>query len=156
MAFEVFISYSHQDKKLRGKLEIHLGNLKRQQIITSWCDGDIHPGAEWQSEIIQHLNRAQIILLLVSADFMASDFCYSIEMTRAIARHDANQARVIPIILRPTDWKDAPFAKLKMLPTDGKAVTGWPTPDDAFADVIQGIREAIGNLNEKSKTANPS
>jgi len=101
------------------------------------------------------LNRDQIILLLISADFMDSDFCYSIEMTQAIARHDANQARVLPIILRPTDWKGAPFAKLKVLPTDGKAVTRWPTHDDAFEDVVRGIREAIDDLTKKGIPPNP-
>src|SRR6266566_5217169 len=126
MAFEVFISYSHQDQALRGELEKHLSNLKRQNVITSWYDGNIIPGTEWEPEIMKRLKRAQIILLLVSADFMASDFCYGTEMKEAIARHDTDQARVIPILLRPTDLKDAPFAKLKMLPTDAKAVTRWP------------------------------
>src|SRR5437899_3341534 len=149
MAYEVFISYSHQDQALRQKLDNHLSNLKRQKNITSWYDGEITAGTNWRSQIMQHLNSAQIILLLISDDFMASDFCYSIEMTRAIARHDANQARVIPIILRPTDWKGAPFAKLQVLPTGGKAVTRWPTHDDAFEDVVKGIRQAIENLEKK-------
>ena len=156
MPFSVFISYSHQDKALLKELEKHLSNLKRQHVIASWYDGNISPGTEWESQIITHLNTDQIILLLISADFMDSDFCYSVEMTRAIARHDADQARVIPIILRPTDWKGAPFSKLKALPTDGKAVTRWPTPDDAFVDIVKGIREAIGDLTQKGGTPNPS
>ena len=155
MAYEVFISYSHRDKELRNELEKHLSNLKRQQIIASWYDGDISPGTEWEPQIMEHLRRAQIILLLVSADFIASDFCYSIEMKEAIARHDANQARVIPILLRPTDLKDSPFTKLKMLPTDAKAVTRWPTLDDAFTDVVQGIRAAIDDLTNKGQKINP-
>jgi TIR domain-containing protein len=154
MAYEVFISYSHQDKTLREELDTHLANLKRQNIITSWYDGDIKPGEELQPQIIEHLNKAQIILLLVSANFIASDFCYSTEMKQAIARHDANQARVIPILLRPTDWKGAPFAKLKMLPTDAKAITKWPTHDEGFVDAIQGIRDAIDDLSIKGITAN--
>ena len=128
MPFEVFISYSHRDREFRDELDKHLANLRRQQVISSWYDGDIAPGSEWQPQIMENLTTAQIILLLISADFMASDFCYSTEMTQAIARHDADQARVIPIILRPVDWKGTPFAKLKVLPTDGKAVTRWPTP----------------------------
>jgi hypothetical protein len=96
MAIEVFISYSHQDQLLRTELDKHLSNLKRQNIITSWYDGNIIPGTEWEPKIMQRLKRAQIILLLVSADFMASDFCYSTEMKEAIARHDANQARRKP------------------------------------------------------------
>src|ERR1700737_1518724 len=146
MPYSVFISYSHRDRELRGELEKHLSNLRRQKVIASWYDGNISPGPEWESQIREKLNKDQIILLFISADFMDSDFCYSIEMTRAIARHDANQARVLPIILRPCDWKGTPFAELQILPTGGKAVTRWPTHDDAFEDVIQGIRLAIANL----------
>ncbi|HEY6287542.1 MAG TPA: toll/interleukin-1 receptor domain-containing protein [Ktedonobacteraceae bacterium] len=155
MAFEVFISYSHQDQLLRTELDKHLSNLKRQNIITSWYDGDIIPGTEWEPEIMQRLKLAQIILLLLSADFMASDFCYSIEMKEAIARHDANQARVIPILLRPTDLKDSILTKLKMLPTDAKPVTRWLTLDDAFEDIVQGIRVAIDDLTSKGQSSNP-
>ena len=155
MAYEVFISYSHQDQALCKELEKHLSNLEQQQIIAPWYDGNITPGEEWMPQIMEHLNTDQIILLLISADFIASDFCYSIEMTQAIARHDANQARVIPIILRPTDWQGAPFAKLKVLPTDGKAVTSWSTHDDAFLDIVQGIRQAIEDLERKGTLPNP-
>src|SRR2546421_6385123 len=150
MAYEVFISYSHQDQALRQKLDNHLANLKRQNIITSWYDGDITSGTEWQLQIIEHLNNAQIILLLISDDFMASDFCYSIEMYTAIVRHDANQVRVIPIILRPVDWKGAPFEKIQALPNGGKPVTNWPNQDDAFVDIVLGIRKAIDDLIIKS------
>jgi hypothetical protein len=155
MPFSVFISYSHQDRTFREELEKHLSNLRRQNVITSWYDGNISPGSDWKSQIIEHLNIDHIMLLLISADFMASDFCYSLEMTQAIARHDANQARVLPIILRPTDWKGAPFAKLKVLPTDGKAVTRWPTHDDAYVDIVQGIRQAIDDLIKKGTLPNP-
>jgi TIR domain len=155
MAFEVFISYAHEDRVFRTELDKHLGNLKKQQIISSWYDGDIVPGTEWQPQIMEHLNRAQIILLLISVDFINSDFCYSTEMIQAIARHDAGKACVIPILLRPTDWKGAPFDKLEMLPTDAKAVTKWPTHDDAFLVVVEGIRKAIDDLTRKGKTSNP-
>ena len=150
MAYEVFISYSHQDHALRQKLDNHLANLKRQNIITSWYDGDITAGTNWRSQIMHHLNNAQIILLLISDDFMASDFCYSIEMTQAIARHDANQARVIPIILRPVEWQGASFEKIQALPTGGKPVTDWPKQDNAFLDIVRGIRRAIDDLAIKS------
>ena len=155
MPYSVFISYSHRDRGLREELEKHLSNLRRQKMIASWYDGNISPGTEWEAQIREHLNKDQIILLLISADFMDSDFCYSIEMTQAIARHNANEARVLPIILRPTDWKGAPFDKLKVLPTDGKAVTRWPTHDDAFEDVVRGIREAIDDLTKKGIPPNP-
>src|SRR6266700_2397108 len=155
MAIEVFISYAHEDHALLKELEKHLANLKRQDIISSWYDGDITPGAEWESEIKERLLYAQIILLLISADFIHSDFCYSIEMKQAIDRHNAGEARVIPILLRPTDWQGAPFDKLKMLPTDAKAVTSWPTHDDAFLDVVQGIRKAIDDLTNMRIIVNP-
>src|SRR5258707_782672 len=132
MSFEVFISYSHKDKKQRDKLATHLSNLKNQKVITDWFDGDIVPGSEWQQQILDHLNSAQIILLLISADFMASPFCYSIELQRALERHDAHEACVIPIILRPTDWVDSPFAKLLVLPDDGKPVSKWSSSDEAY------------------------
>src|SRR6266702_3845403 len=156
MAIEVFISYAHEDHALLKELEKHLANLKRQDIISSWYDGDITPGAEWESEIKERLLYAQIILLLISADFIYSDFCSRIEMKQAIDRHNAGEACVIPVLLRPTDWQGAPFDKLKMLPTDAKAVTKWPTHDDAFLDVVQGIRKAIDDLANKKKTTHPS
>ncbi len=155
MVFEVFISYAHEDQALLKELEKHLATLRRQNIIASWYDGDITPGEEWKPQIMEHLNSAQIILLLVSADFINSDFCYGIEMEQALARQDADQARVIPIILRPVDWKGTPFAKLQALPSGGKPVTRWPTHDDAFLDIVQGIRKAIDDLTNKRKTANP-
>jgi hypothetical protein len=114
-----------------------------------------HRDRELRGELEKHLKKDQIILLLISADFMDSDFCYSIEMARAIASHDADQARVLPIILRPTDWKGAPFAKLKVLPADGKPVTSRASHDEAFVDVVRGIREAIEDLTKKGIAANP-
>jgi len=148
-AMEVFISYSHKDKLLRDQLAIQLSNLRRQGVIRDWFDGDIIPGTEWRKQIQQHLESAQIILLLISADFMASEFCYSIEMTRAIQRHEIGDARVLPILLRPTDYEGAPFAKLLMLPSDAKPVTRWSNQDDAFEDIVKGIRRAINELKEE-------
>jgi len=144
--FEVFISYSHQNRKYRDELAKHLSNLRNQKMITDWFDGDIVPGTEWRTQIMQHLNSARIILLLVSADFMASEFCYSIELTRAIERHNANEARVIPIILRATDWEGAPFAHLLVLPDEGKPVSRWSSSDDAYDSIVRGIRKAIKDL----------
>ena len=116
MALDIFISYSHKDEALREELYAHLSILRHQGIINDWFDGDIAPGIEWESQILTRLNNAQIILLLISADFLASKFCYGIELRQAIERHKANQARVLPIILRPVDWEGAPFAILQVLP----------------------------------------
>src|SRR6266568_709473 len=140
MSIDVFISYSHADGELRNELAKHLSILRNHGTINDWFDGDIIEGSEWEQQLTDHLNTAQIILLLVSVDFLASNFCYNIEMKRALARHDVGEARVIPIILRPADWKSTPFAKLKALPTDGKAVTLWRTYDEDFVDIVKGIK----------------
>lgn len=144
--FEIFFSYSHKDQRLRDQLETQLSLLKREGLITSWYDHKITAGHEWAGKIDEHLNSAQIILLLISANFIASDYCYDIEMQCALERHEAREARVIPIILRPVDWKKAPFGKLKALPTDGKPVTKWTDNDSAFYDIAQGIRKVVEEL----------
>jgi len=139
-AIEIFFSYSHKDEKLRDQLETHLSNLKRQNIIIGWHDRKIAASTEWKGEIDTHLESARIILLLVSADFLASDYCYDVEMKRALERHAAGQAHVIPIILRPCDWLRAPFGGLQALPTDAKPVTDWTNRDRALHDIAAGIR----------------
>jgi tetratricopeptide (TPR) repeat protein len=152
---EVFFSYSHADEKLRKELEKHLGLLKQQRDITTWYDRDIGVGAEWEQEISEHLNTARIILLLISPDFMSSDYCYSKEMKRAVERHESGEACVIPIILRPCDWQKAPFGKLQALPKDAKPVTSWSSQDAAFLDVVKGIREAIERLRLSPVSTQP-
>ncbi len=117
---EVFFSYSHKDERLKDELVKHLSFLKRQEVITDWLDRKITAGNEWTGEIDQHLSSVQVILLLVSASFLASDYWYDVELKCATERHEAGEARVIPIILRPFDWHGAPFGKLQALPTDGK------------------------------------
>lgn len=146
---EVFISYSHADEALCLDLIKHLSNLKRQGVISAWYDRQIEAGAEWSGEIEDHLNSADLILLLVSSDFIASDYCYGIEVRRALERHEAREARVIPIILRPCDWKDAPFSKLQALPTNAKPITKWDDRDEALLSVTQGIRK-VAELKKKA------
>src|SRR5438874_11812765 len=117
---EVFYSYAHEDEKLRDELKKHLANLKRQSVITDWYDRDISAGTEWNEEIARHLESAKVILLLISPDFMNSDYINDVEVKRAMERHESEEARVIPIILRPVDWQGTPFSKLQGLPTDAK------------------------------------
>ena len=143
IAIEVFFCYSHKDERLRDLLETHLSNLKRQNIIIGWHDRNIAAGTEWKGHIDEHLESARIILLLVSADFLASDYSYDVEMKRALERHEAGEARVIPIILRPCDWHTAPFGKLQALPTDAKPVTEWSSRDRALYDITKGISKVI-------------
>jgi len=154
---EVFFSYSHEDEKLRDELEKHLSILKRLGLISAWHDRKIGAGNEWKGQIDDQLNSAHIILLLISPDFLSSDYCYDIEMQRAIERHGLGEARVIPVILRPVDWKGAPFSKLRALPTDAEPVTSkkWGSLDDAFYDIAKGIRKEIEILKSVSITPKP-
>lgn len=145
-AVEVFYSYSHKDESLRDELLNHLSALKRQGVIANWHDRKIGAGREWKGEIDEHLDNAQVILLLISSDFLASDYCYDVEMKRAMERHEKGEARVIPVILRPVDWSGTLFAKLQALPRDAKPVTTWSNQDEAFADVARGIRAAVEDL----------
>lgn len=146
---EIFYSYSHRDEGLRYELEKHLKNLRRQGFAIGWHDRKIGAGKEWEREIDNHLNTAQIILLLVSSDFMASDYCYDVEVKRAMERHYAGEARVIPVILRQVYWEGALFGGLQALPTDGKPVTSWHNLDEAFFDVTEGIRKVVDELGKK-------
>jgi hypothetical protein len=139
----LFFSYSHADEQLRDRLEVHLAMLKREGLIATWHDRRITPGVPIDRSISDKLEAAEIILLLVSPDFLASDYCYDVEMTRALERHKSGEAAVIPIILRPCDWHGAPFGRLKALPTDGKPVTKWADADDAFLDIVRGLREVF-------------
>ena len=145
----LFYSYSHRDEKFRDSLETHLSLLKRRKVINEWHDRRITAGTDWAGQISEHLEKADIILLLVSSDFIASDYCYEVEMMRAMERHKSGEARVIPIILRSCDWNfGVPFAKLQALPKDAKPITRWQDQDEAFTDVAKGIRLAAEQLSE--------
>ena len=140
---EVFCCYSHKDELWLRKLETHVSVLQRQGLVSLWNDRRIVPGDVWVKTIDVHLEMASVILLLVSADFLASDYCYSVEMKRALERQEAGEARVIPILVRPVDWTGAPFAHLQVLPTDAKPIVSWPDKNTALADVAAGIRRVI-------------
>ncbi len=149
--------YAHDDEPLKEELDKQLSTLKRQGLIKAWHDRDIGVGEEWKRKIDTHLNNSSVILLLISASFMASDYCYSVEMKRAIERHDAGEARVIPIILRPVDWEDAPFNKLQILPTNGKPIISSSRvhQDEAFLEIVLGIKKAVKELILLSTNATP-
>ena len=142
----VFFSYSHEDETLRNQLEQQLTILKRLKVIDVWHDRRITAGEEIDHAISGNLEAADIILLLVSPAFLASDYCYDCEMLRAMGRHEAHEAVVIPVILRPCEWRETQFGKLLATPTDGKAVTQWPDRDTALLEVAKAIRAAAGKL----------
>jgi hypothetical protein len=151
----LFFSYSHRDEPLRDQLETHLVMLKRHGFIDAWHDRRITAGETVDAAISANLDKADIVLLLVSADFLASDYSYDREMMRAIERHGAGSCTVIPVILRPCDWHDAPFGKLLAAPKDGKPITQWPNIDAAFLDVTTAIKDALRKRGEPRTEGGP-
>ncbi|MEJ6481807.1 tetratricopeptide repeat protein [Nostoc punctiforme UO1] len=145
-SIEVFISYHQEDETLRQELEKHLASLRRENIITSWNDRKIVAGQEIKGEIDRHLNQAGLILLLISPDFMDSDYHWTIEVTRALEQNATKKARVIPILLRYTDWETPPINQLSPLPSNRKPIKGWNDRDEAFLEVVKGIREAARSV----------
>lgn len=154
-AVELFYSYAHEDETFRKKLEKHLSVLKNQGVIREWHDRKIVAGSDWEEQIDGHLNSSRIILLLVSSDFLASNYITSVEVTRAMERHEAGEARVVPVILRPCLWDGTPFAKLQGLPKDGKPVTEWSNRENAFSDIARGIRSVVEELKKSVDADGP-
>jgi hypothetical protein len=143
------ISYAHEDEKYKTMLTAHLSALSRSGRINVWQDREIPPGKEYAPEILEQIDQANIIVLMISADFLASDYCYLKEMTRAIERHKRGEVRVIPVIVRDVDWKDTPIRGLNALPKDGLAVTLWDDIDKAWRNVAAGIRAAVQELTRE-------
>ena len=160
-------SYSHKDEKLRQALQEHLDPLIQSGMIAEWHDRKIEPGVEWEKEIDRYLSTADIILLLVSPSFVASEYCRSVEVRKALERHARGEARIIPVILRRCRWQLSPFAKLQATPKDARPVVEWPSWDTAFHDVVskieavvddlqKGVQKARGTMSDvKSKTESP-
>ena len=144
---EVFCSYAHEDEAWLRKLETHLSLLQKQGLVSLWHDRLISPGTDWARSIDSRLETASIVLLLISANFIASDYCFGVEMERALLREKAGEARVIPILVRKSDWKDAPFAHLQVLPSNTKPVATWTDVDSALADVAAGLRHVIAEVS---------
>lgn len=143
---KIFISYAHQDHELRQKLNEHLTPLTYSENLEIWQDQEIPPGADWKDHIDTHLKDADVILLLVSSSFIASEYCWSKEVLAALERHKAKTARVVPIILKPVRWQDTPLGQLQALPTGAKPVIQWDDVDTALENVAQGIKRAVKDL----------
>ncbi len=141
---KLFISYSHADTALLAILRTHLKPLERNGVITPWFDGYLIPGDDIDARVRSALERAELVALLVSPDFLASDYCYDVEMRTAVARHQSGYARVVPIIVRECQWQAAPFGRLVAIPTDGKPIMSarWPDKDEAWTIVARGIEAA--------------
>jgi len=147
----IFISYSHVDEELRRQLDTHLMSLKRQGIVDVWHDRRIGAGEDFPNAIDAALNKANIILLLVSPDFIASTYCYEVEMTAALERHTKGEATVIPVILRTCEWQGLRFGHLRASPTDGKPIKQFTDLDSAFLEVIRDVKVTALKLADSQK-----
>jgi TIR domain len=152
----VFISYSHKDEALRAELDAHLALLKREGVLDVWTDHRIPAGGDIHPSISQGLEEADIVLLLISQHFNNSDYCASIEMTRALERNAAGECAVVPVLLRPCDWQTAPYARLNAIPRNNLPVTEWKSQDAAFAEVVKELRELIKRRAAKPPPVVPS
>jgi len=155
-ATRLFVSYCHRDEAFRTELETHLAPLAREGIIEIWHDRKIIPGTPWEDSIDKELESSDIYLFLVSPDFIASDYCYGKELAFALAQHRQGKATVLPIVIRPADWKGTALAKIQGLPRDAIPVATWPNRDEAWLDVINGIRKACEQLLDKRASASDS
>jgi len=145
-ALELFFSYAHEDERYRERLERHLSTLRNEGLIVDWYDGKIQPGTDWDDEIRTHLGRADIVLFLVSADFLASEYIGRVEIADALARGQSGDAQVIPVVVNPCDWSTTPLAELQALPSGAKPITTWRHAEEAYLDVARGIRAAAESL----------
>ncbi|MDX7437975.1 toll/interleukin-1 receptor domain-containing protein [Citrobacter cronae] len=142
-------SCSHADEALRNELEKHLSPLKRMGKISTWHDRRIVPGQEFENQIDHYFSQADIILLLISSDFIASDYCYQVEMTNALERHKRGEAVVIPVILRECAWHQLPFGSIMAATVDGKPITKFASHDEGYVQVVNAVSRAIANMEAK-------
>jgi hypothetical protein len=146
---KLFISYSHEDEDLKQLLDIHLASLKRDERIVTWNDRQIFAGQEWDTAIKEELNQSDLILLLISANFIASDYIWKYELANAIERHNSGNSVVIPIFCKPCEFSNMPFSKLQGLPKNADPVINHKNVDQAFADVVTGIKLVVDNILSK-------
>jgi hypothetical protein len=137
---KAFISYSHADEPDLDRLKKHLAMLRREEVMAAWFDQMITAGGDIDATISKHLDECDIFIPLVSADFLASRYCYEREMTRALELHEKAKLRIVPVIVGPCDWQASPLGKLKAVPKDGKPVSEWTNPNTAWLDVVQQLR----------------
>ncbi|MGD9661232.1 MAG: TIR domain-containing protein [Porticoccaceae bacterium] len=149
MPTKVFISYSHKDEEFKNSLTEHLSGLVRSGTISEWNDRKIVPGTDWSHEINENLKSSDLILFLISSSFLSSDYCVNIEAETALSMHKSGEAQLIPIVIRAVEWSDSPLSKLQGLPKDAKPVAS-PNNDEAWVDVIQGIKKHISEFQPKA------
>jgi internalin A len=152
---KIFCSYarhSRKDESFLNELEKHLSTLGRRDQIEIWHDRKLPPGTDVERETLTHLHQADIILLLISPDYMSDDFCQDIEAIRAIEMGVAGIAHVIAILVRSINWKDAPFGWCQALPANGKFISLWSKRDEAYFNIIQDIKEVVREARDRQTT----
>jgi len=150
-AIKVFFSYSHKDERYKDELLAHLSPLIRRGFIDSWDDRKTSAGDEWEKEILQHFDQADVILCLLSANFIHSDYCFNVEVQRARKRREAEGIKVIPILLKAFNWQETEFHKLQIIPRDNKAILSRSNRNKAFADVAMEIGRVVNSLLLRDK-----
>ena len=150
---KAFISYSHINDHALKRLHTHLVVLRRDHHINEWYDREILAGDDVDQEISEQLETCELFLALVSPDYLASGYCYDIEMTRALERHDAGEVRVVPIIIELCEWKKTPLRHLMALPRDSKPVSKWENEDEAYLNVVTELRRILARDNQDNETA---
>lgn len=143
MTLKVFISYSHKDESFKETLDEHLALLKRNYVIETWNDRKLIAGQDWDNEISENLLSSDIIIFLVSSSFISSDYCFSIEMKKALELHKTQEAIVVPIIIRSCDWQSSDFGSIQGLPKDAIPISRWDDQDDGWLNAVNGIKELI-------------
>lgn len=148
-----FISYSHRDTATLDRLHVHLAMLRRQGLIEEWFDREILGGSFIDGDVDRELEECGLFLLLVSPDFLHSDYCYEREMKRALERHEAGEARVVPIIIEPCEWTKSPLGKLKAVPRDGLPVSEWTNANNAYLNIVQELRRILEANQSRPRAA---
>ena len=148
-ALKLFVSYSHVDEEIKASFIKHIQPLSRMNLISEWHDAKIEPGDKWSEKIIEQINGADIVIFLVSIDFINSKYCYDIEMETALKRNDNLECVVIPVLMRKCLWQHTPLGALQALPKDAKPVASWPDMDEAFVNVVEGIKLVAEGLQKK-------
>lgn len=149
----LFISYCHRDEKYRQVLDTHLAPLVRDRTVVVWHDRKISPGAHWDEVICDELDSADIFVFLVSPDFVASEYCFGKELAHALERHKKGEAIVLPVIIRPVDWQTTALSQIQGLPKDAIPISTWPNQDEAWLEVVQGIRSLCSRQKPAAKAA---
>lgn len=153
MSIRLFISYAHPDEVYKDKLVKFLSAMKRQGIIDLWTDREITVGEQWDDEIKKGLQNSNVILFLISSDFMASDYINDVEIAEAIRRHKAGEVTIVPVIIRPSDFTSLPLKKFQALPKNALPISKWQNEDEAFMDVVNGLKILIKKM--ASPTSEP-